>query len=168
MKLMENDLEFHFSGAIAAKKFDTEAEHGLSYCMKAVDFIVELQEVILFVEVKDPSNPYSKPKQIRQFKEKVIDGTLCNDLVQKCRDSFIYEWAAGNLSKPVHYLVLITLEEALLIHFQNELRRKLPQGKAKPGWKRSMVRSCHTMNLKSWNRRFPQFPISRISDTSNR
>ena len=53
--LTEGKLEFVFEGAVSARKFDGH-DHGLSHCMKAVDFIVEFQDQYLFVEVKDPQN----------------------------------------------------------------------------------------------------------------
>ena len=32
------------------------------------------------------------------------------DLKYKYRDSFLYEWAAGRVDKPVDYLILIALD----------------------------------------------------------
>ena len=48
MILREGHIEFDFSRANSAKRFD-DVNHGLSYCMKAVDFIVESQDKILFI-----------------------------------------------------------------------------------------------------------------------
>ena len=52
--LREGDLQITINDAIEARKFDDEASHGLSHCMKAVDFVVELPDRYLFIEVKDP------------------------------------------------------------------------------------------------------------------
>ena len=85
----EGDLRFDFSKAVNAKKFD-DSSHGLSYCMKAVDFIVELEDRILFVEAKDPQHPKSTPEQRKSFLEKLKSRELINnELVPKCRDRFI-------------------------------------------------------------------------------
>jgi len=54
MILRENNIQIDFRGAIGVIKFD-EPEvsnpnfHGLSHCMKAVDFIVEMDDSYLFV-----------------------------------------------------------------------------------------------------------------------
>ena len=61
MKLRERDLEIDFTNAIDAIVFDQMKEdqpgyHGIGQ-MHRVDFVVELEEAILFVEVKDPGNP---------------------------------------------------------------------------------------------------------------
>lgn len=50
---------------LLGRKFDDEAAHGLSHCMKAVDFIIELPERLLFVEFKDPENPQTPAKNGR-------------------------------------------------------------------------------------------------------
>ena len=54
--LREGNLQITINNAIEARKFD-DASHGLSHCMKAVDFFVELPDRYLFIEVKDPQAP---------------------------------------------------------------------------------------------------------------
>ncbi len=61
--LEEGDLQITIGDAINARKFD-DATHGLNSCMKAVDFIVELLDCYLFIEIKDPQAPQT-PKQSR-------------------------------------------------------------------------------------------------------
>jgi len=68
MILTEGDLSFTFNGALSAIQFDDGSTHGLTHCMKAVDFVVEFQDYYLFVEVKDPDHPsaQSQNKKHRQ------------------------------------------------------------------------------------------------------
>ena len=54
MILTEGDLQITFNNVIVCRKFDDRLAHGLSHCMKAVDFIVELHDRY---EVKDPLDP---------------------------------------------------------------------------------------------------------------
>jgi hypothetical protein len=63
--LQERGIRIEFPGALNGRKFDDGATHGLSHCMKAVDFIVELSDQILFVEVKDPPDPASLPPHVK-------------------------------------------------------------------------------------------------------
>lgn len=61
MKLRERDLEIDFTDAIDAivfdqMKADKPGYHGVGQ-MHRVDFVVELEKAILFVEVKDPRQP---------------------------------------------------------------------------------------------------------------
>lgn len=163
MILTEEDLEFNFSDAVYAIKFD-DCNHALSHCMKAVDFVIELPEAYLFVKVKDPSHPNASVKATEAFKTKITDGNnLREDIVRKFRDSFLYRWAEDKLEKPVHFLSLITLEEPLLKNFQDDLHRNLPfVGPAR--WTRRIAESCHVIDIKAWNRNFPKWPVRRLSE----
>lgn len=160
----EGNLQVTFKGAISARKFDGEP-HGLSHCMKAVDFIVELDDRYLFIEFKDPQSSPSEEKFIRRFQS----GQLDEDLKYKYRDSFLYEWANGRANKPIDYLVLIALNalsEPLLRARTRDLGRKLPlQGPRRQSWLRPFVRSCAVFNIDSWNRLFPMYPVKRRSVT---
>lgn len=163
MNLIEADLNFNFSDAINAIKFD-DSEHELTHCMSAVDFVVELSEAYLFVEVKDPSNPEACNRE--SFDTKLRDGKLQKSIVKKFRDSFVYRWAENKLEKPVHFLVLITLDEAQLNNVQDQLQRELPfRGSSR--WSRQMAASCQVINIDAWNRNFPRWPVRRLSETVN-
>ena len=56
--LTESDLQITINdNVVNARRFDDRPNHGLSHCMSAVDFIVELAESYLFIEIKDPQAP---------------------------------------------------------------------------------------------------------------
>lgn len=161
MILQENDLEFNFTDALGAIKFDDTA-HALSHCMKAVDFIVDLSGALLFVEVKDPAHPRAQPANAQTFAQTASNGDLKKEIVMKFRDTFIYRWAEEKLDKPIHYVSLITLEEPLLSVFEEDLRRHLPvAGPAR--WAKQITVSCHAVTIDAWNRNFPKWPVRRIS-----
>ena len=161
--LEEGSIQITVNEAIAARKFD-DAGHGLSHCMKAVDFIVELPDRYLFIELKDPQE--GPPTGLREFLEKLKGDALDGELVYKYRDSFLYEWASGRADKPVHFLVLIaldSLDKAALMARKRQLDRKLPlRGPQSVLWPRPIVASCGVFNLRSWNERFPDYPVKRL------
>ena len=168
MIISEGNLEMDIPDVLRGGKFDG-ADHGLSHCMKAVDFILELADRYLYIEVKDPRHPRATDQARNAFIEKLHSGQLDEDLKYKYRDSFLYEWAAGRADKPVHYLVLIAvdaLDDAQLAHRTSALERKLPlRGPRRPDggpWTRPLVGFCGVFNLASWNRRFPAFPVRRV------
>lgn len=166
-ELIERDLKVTLPIGVAARKFD-DATHGLSHCMSAVDFIVELDDRTLFVEFKDPDNPKAVEKNnSAETIDKFLSGKLDADLYYKYRDSYLYEMASGRASKPIYYLVLIgakALSDAELLTRTDELKRKLPElgvnGKA---WKKPFVAGCAVMNLHAWNKILPMYPASRVS-----
>ncbi len=168
MTFTEGDLRIDFSGATGGRKFDGP-DHRLSHCMKAVDLVVELPDHYLFVELKDPQNPRATPLRRRDFAAELNSGELDADLKQKYRDSWLYEWASGRAEKPIDYLVLValdTLDETQLLTRTEALARNPPQnGPDDQPWRRRIVRICAVVNLNSWNQRFPQHPVSRVSAT---
>ncbi|MCE2487801.1 MAG: hypothetical protein J4F42_19990 [Desulfurellaceae bacterium] len=166
--LEEGDLQITINDAIEARKFDDEASHGLSHCMKAVDFVVELPDRYLFIEVKDPQDPQAPPEASHEFIQQFQTGKLYEDLKYKYRDSFLYEWAAGRADKkPIDYLVLVALDaldRSHLLRGQEELQRKLPlRGPGSRPWTRPIVRGCGVFNIASWNLYFPEYPVKRLS-----
>ena len=165
MKFTEGDIEIDIPGVVRGGKFDG-AKHGLSRCMKAVDFVMELADRYLFIELKDPQHPGATTKSRNEFTERLHRGVLDEDLKYKYRDSFLYELASGRANKPIYYFVLIaldTLDEAELLTRTETLARNLPQhGPDDQPWPREIVRACGIFNLESWNRKLPHYPVNRV------
>lgn len=169
VSLVERDLHLEVEGAIGAWKADDQQNHPLSHCMKSVDFIIEWQERYWFVEFKDPQHPEVEEGKRQEFLERFLRQCLDEDLKYKYRDSFLYEWAAGRVRKPVLYLVLIaadTLETPLLQTRSDELRRKLPvHGQGAGEWRHPIAEDCLVFNIQEWNRYMgPCAQVSRLSE----
>ena len=164
--LQERDLQVAFEGEVDAWKFD-EGSHGLSHCMKAVDWIIEFDDCYLFLELKDPQHPDAPQQNRDRFLREFRGSGLDEELKYKYRDSFLYEWASGRADKPVHYLVLIAddaLTDAELAIRTDALARILPLGGPASGsWERRIAESCVVFNIDSWTRLLPRYPISRLN-----
>lgn len=163
--LREGNLEIQVNDAATWKKFDDPKLHGLSHCMKAVDFIIEFSDRIFFLEIKDPEAPKARPKNSRVFTENFKTTKLDNDLIYNFRDSFLYEWACNNIQKPIYYLIIVAIDklsESELLTTADRLKRNIPVSGPTGVWKRSIVENCMVFNIKTWNRHFPQYPVSRV------
>lgn len=162
----EGDLRIEFPSWASVRKFD-DKNHGLSHCMKSVDFIVETKDKFIFIEFKDPQHPRSN-----ESADDFISDKLFNELTYKYRDSFLYEWASEVPSKPIYYYVLVaieTLTEADLINRTDALKRALPfNGPLSGAWRRKIVADCAVFNIASWNKRLSSYPISRITSQNSR
>ena len=115
MKLEERDLEFDFTGALTADKFDDGTTHASS-SIHPVNFIVEYEDCYRFVEVKDPDEPGAV--NVEAFREKLKSGKLIRSLAGKYRDSLFFRSFQGNQSKYIEYIVLLSmavLDDALLL-----------------------------------------------------
>ena len=163
--LTERRLQMTISGAIDARKFDNDSTHRVSH-MKKVDFILEFNDRYVFIELKDPQTPnaqqYDAPQEfIRSFQSGGID----EDFVYKYRDSFLYELGSGRAEKPIDYFVLCvwdSLDSTQLSRRTEALKSKLPlHGPDGDPWR--IARSCAVFNLESWNRTFPEYPVTPLS-----
>jgi len=168
MKLVEADLEFEINGSIRAVKFDDENVHGLTHCMKAVDFVVEYEKKIFLIEVKDPQHPRSLTRNTNDFKTMLYSNELIvNVLVPKCRDSFLYEFAFKRTNKEVFYLVLValdTLSAADLNNLTDNLKKQLPvDGPRNNPWPNKFISGCLVLNLSAWNSNFNNMQVKRLS-----
>ena len=164
--LRERNLQVTIVDEVDAWKFDDESSHGLSHCMKAVDFVVELPDRYMFLEFKDPQHPDARQGNRAKFIREFSQGQLDAELKYKYRDSFLYEWAAGRADKPVHYLVLVadeSLTDVELTVRTDALERILPlKGPDSGSWAKRIVENCVVFNLESWNRFLTRYPVSRI------
>lgn len=152
----EGDLRIDVTDKADVRRFDDEATHSLSHCMKAVDFVIEWEDRYWFVELKDPQAPNAREEARNQFVRDLQRAQLDSDFVYKYRDTLLYEWASGRAQKPITYVVLValdTLDSALLLTRQDDLRRKLPAaGQGAPEWQQPIVTECLFLNLEAWNR----------------
>ncbi|MBW2068241.1 MAG: hypothetical protein JRI31_05110 [Deltaproteobacteria bacterium] len=164
--LKEGNLELTLPPGVRGRRFD-DHNHGLSHCMKAVDFIVEEADRVLFIEFKDPDHPHAEPKARNAFLKELLLGGKDDDFVRKYRDSFLYRWAENVAEKPIFYYVLIAasqLDEAQLLARTDALKRKLPvDGPESGAWKRQIVAGCAVFNLDTWNKHLPQYPVKRVN-----
>lgn len=159
MKIAADGFEFDFKDAVNAFVFDEKDRsaatyHGLSHAMKAVDLIVELENDYLFVEVKNFHEP-------DEYQNQNYFNHLRDVLKYKYRDSFLYRWAEKKTDKPIRYLCLLTLENALISRMNKEIRIQIPQGVATERWQRAIAGNCAVLNEERWNRNFPMWPVRR-------
>ena len=162
--LREGELQISLPKSVEGRKFDDET-HGLSHCMKAVDWIIDLPNKVYMVEVKDlDARGASGREERRRYLDDLEAGRKDRDFVAKFRDSFIYQWAHERVDKPIVYLVVMaceTLGTAMLLHRADELRRKLPSG-FPSGWKRAIAEDVLVFNERTWSEHFPNFPMERV------
>ena len=168
--LKEGELEFDFTSAFNAEYFDDD-RHGMSHCMKAVDFLVEWEAEFWFIEVKDPA--YSripikyKTAQRAEFIAKIKSGYLfSNELGPKIKDSFLYLYLGKNLpAKTLKYYVLLSLEtlDPRMLHTSiTELSKaSCLLGPAQSTWKNQYIDAVAVFNQETWNKKLPQCPVKR-------
>ncbi len=171
MKVVATDgFSFSFAGALDAFVFDEQDKskatfHGVP--MKGVDIVAEFDAAYVYIELKDyddpsvcdilhPTTPDETQSRQRSFK------WLKNYLKYKFRDSYLYRHAEHKVDKPIHYVCLITFDNALNSRMQKALKQELPVGKASPRWVKVIAASCQVVNVAKWNENFPKWPVARL------
>ena len=136
--------------------------------MKAVDIVAELPNAYIFVEIKDFHDPgkYNETLTSNDEEAQALRDHfkwLKSYLKYKYRDSFLFRHAEQKVDKPIHYICLLTFENALNTAMRKALQKELPVGLASRRWKQELVHSCEVVNLERWNKNFPKWPVSRVA-----
>ncbi len=177
--LAEGQLHFQFRNVQAGAKFDEQPPDSPDHNflagrgLKSVDFIIETADRVLFIEIKDPEHTRAKRQAVDEFKRKANGVALRDELVCKCRDTYLYRACTHNLPrKDIHYYVLITgLDSMALLQLTGQLRRQLPvlrEGDAElrnlrqhgQRWD-NFVTASVAFNLQTWQVQFPDFLVER-------
>lgn len=171
MNVDADGYRFTFPGALEAYVFDeTDSAkptfHGAP--MKAVDVMVELPDVYLYIEIKDYDDPAiydvryaGNDDEIKRHRQ---DGFrwLKGYLKYKYRDTYLYRVAEYKVDKPVHYICLVNFDNALNNILKKELRRDLPVGNYCRRWYIAIATSCQVVNFDKWNSNFPNWLLERL------
>lgn len=159
--LREGELVLELPDGVEGRSFD-RVGHGMSHCMKAVDWIIKRQEQLLFVEVKDPASGAARGhRDVGRFLSDCQSGSLIPDLVTKFRDTFLYGWACDWALARVSYFVILTgVDSALLPVQTDQLLRRVPAG-PQTSWHRPLADRCAMFDIDSWNREFPDMQLVR-------
>lgn len=170
-RLCENGIQIDFIGARHAMKFDQNDPglpnyHDLQN-MPRVDFIVEMESEVYFIEIKDPGRPGAVDVGGTKLLKKISEGTLEASLIEKYLFSFFFRWAERRLEKSVHYISLITLEspqlQPILDGLEAQLSKLLKRSKR---WERKPLASCQVHNIETWRAAFPTWPVTRVAATA--
>ena len=170
--IQEKELEFDFTTALNVIRFDDEQKHGMSHCMKAVDFLVEWDDSFWFVEVKDPSAtripPQYKKRKRKEFMKKIQNHTLFSvELGPKLKDSFLYLHLNKQLpNKSLKYFVLLALDSLgpeMLTPLSDTLKTSTCLlGPDNSSWKNQYIESTIVFTEKTWNTKLAHCPVKRI------
>jgi hypothetical protein len=171
MKVCADGFSFDFTDALNAFIFDEKDKTKPTYHgqpMKAVDIIAEFSDAYVFVEMKDFDDPkkynmgeYGTEKELRCKRDHF--NWLKNSLKYKLRDTVLFRMAEQKNDKPIHYICLLTLDNALNSVMRKSLEKELPVGMSSRRWKQEIVNSCQVVNVKKWNTNFPKWPLQHTA-----
>lgn len=168
-KAEENaELEFSFPDDLRWYELDKQGVR-LPVKMSFVDLVIEREDDILLVEIKDPSNTNSRPIEQKKFFKKLLDNSiLAHELTPKARGSYSFLHLMMRDKKPLKFVFLVGLDafdpeqqKAVLFGFKDRLLANI-YCEAYEAWKLKYIDDCAVLSVENWNVRFPEWPIVRL------
>jgi hypothetical protein len=97
------------------------------------------------------------------------NSVLTQELTPKARDSYSFLHLMEKDRKPFKYIVLIGLDafdpiqqKAVLTGFKDRLMADI-RCEAYEAWKRKHIADCVVLSVDSWNKLFPDWPVTRLA-----
>lgn len=162
--LQEGELQFTFGKDWTASKLDEQGvpvPSGMAF----VDFVVEGDDEIVLMEVKDPAASRLEEGR-RSFARRLAGQELVNEhLAPKARDSYTYLHLMRRDAKRMRFVVALGLDgmsvqEPLLMVLNDRLRQRLRQEGREP-WKREYVNSCLVIPVGKLSEALPGCKVDR-------
>lgn len=168
---VESELNFSFPDTLKWEELDQQGIT-LPKGLALVDLVIERDEDVLIVEIKDPSDTKAKEKQQKQYIKRLENGSVITDeLTPKARDSYTFLHLMERDDKPIKYIVLLgldafddTTQNAVLANFKDRLLGQIRKETVLP-WKKEHIKDCAVMTIETWNQRFNQWQIIRVPET---
>jgi hypothetical protein len=168
-KAEENaELLFEFPDDLKWDELDKQGVK-LPVRMKFVDLVIEREDDILLVEIKDPSHSKSPDKERNSYLKRLRDNSiLTQELTPKARDSYLYLHLMERDIKPFKYIVLLGLDafdfeiqKGILMDFKDRLLADI-RCESYEAWKRKHIADCVVLSVNVWNKKFPEWSVTRI------
>jgi len=128
---IESGFKFDFSPAVfhecvdPPKNFSEQRKKDVVQGLSTVDFIVETEKYILFIEVKNPDCLEATEETKKEFFQKIRNNELMAELGRKFKDSLLRKYALGyEFSKPVKYICILQFDGYYQKH-RNRFRKSI-------------------------------------------
>ncbi|ESX84907.1 hypothetical protein NKH92_24550 [Mesorhizobium sp. M0871] len=166
------ELEFSFPDDLPWHELDQQGIR-LPQQMKFVDLVIERDQDVLLVEIKDPSISRCPDDERQRYFKRLADNTvLKEELTPKARDSYTFLHLMERDGKPIKFVVLIGLDafdhekqKALLAGFKDRLFADIKCETDTP-WRRQHIADCVVLSVDIWNKTFADWPVKRIPTTA--
>ena len=172
--LQEEHLRFDFPGVLRAWHFDENREaRKLAGKWRSVDFVVETEDYLLLIEVKDPGGPHVPQKERDEFCQNIKDikdnNKARDAFLSQYRDKFLHSLAflgidEGVPKKELHYVIFISIEDIPLLEIFADMLKEPGMLGPVDEWNKSF--DVSVLNFTQWNVQmlpiFPNWKVRRV------
>jgi hypothetical protein len=170
---IESELNFLFPESLKWEELDEQGVP-LPKGLALVDLVIERDEDILIVEIKDPSDTKAKEKQQKHYIKRLKEGSvITEELTPKARDSYTFLHLMERDNKDIKYIVILgldafddTVQKAVLSNFKDRLLGQIRKEAVMP-WKRQYIKDCAVMTIETWNNTFSDWQITRVPEVGD-
>jgi len=170
----EKELQFFFPESLIWEVLDKQGvklPHGMAF----VDLVIDRDQDVLLVEIKDPSHSKAPNKEKKEYLKRLQDNSvLREELTPKARDSYTFLHLMKRDDKPIKYVILLGLDafdpkiqKVLLANFKDRLLGDIQNEFGTP-WKRKHIEDCVVFSVDDWNSFFKDWPIRRLSEAKQK
>jgi len=168
------DLVFTFPEDLFFEEMDRQGIP-LPVGMSLVDIVIECNDVVYLVEIKDPSHTRGCQKDREKFVERMKgDQYISEELVPKARDSYTFLHLMERYeNRKIVFVFLVGLDfwahefqKGILVNYRDRLFERILCETAVP-WQRQYVSNCLVLTVESWNSTFPNWAVARIGHTDS-
>lgn len=161
----ESYVHFDFSAAIwATDKLHEQYQSCSNSLLKDVDFIVETQKEILFVEIKNSACPNASCPEI--FEDEIKMDTHYRNIAGKYYHSVLYPLVSGKKKQYVYVYILETtprVDSTLRRWVRDKISKYLPRNfPSMPEGKKPLIDEFMVLSIDEWNTTYSQYPINRL------
>ena len=153
---------FDFSASLDAFKADSDTYHGLS----ALDFVVETDENILFIEVKHPDSKKATKRAREVFLKDLQNKYYPYKAGEKYKSMLLRKWVSGEFySKPIICVFILEFsdfsktERAIL---KEKMFNRIPFSLNKPefGGKKHFEKRFELLSFSEFRSMFPSYTLT--------
>lgn len=160
--------QFDFSAAIWATNELNTIYHNAKVQLSDVDFIVETETEILFIEYKNAKyGNMAFPERFKPSEDKTI-----NKVVRKYYDSYMYVKALGkDEHKRLIYVYILEYPQGDLVSrkfVRERMAGKLPFSlQRQEHFQQNWIDAVVVLNIEEWNDLYSQFPATILATTGD-
>lgn len=175
-EIIEEELKFSFPSSTKIEKLDEKGKR-IPKGLSLVDLLIEEEDKIFLVEIKDPfGDNVPNAKKEEEKKNYIEKQTVISEkLVPKIRDSYTFLHLMERDKKDLIYIVFLDfnkyeeqIDKNLIAVFNENLSFNIKK-ESDTAWKKEYLKSNIILSIKLWNDMFDSknWKVERISQKQN-
>ena len=163
--ITESGYTFDFSDSLDAFKANCISFHDLS----AVDFVVETENKVLLIEIKNPDNKKATKESREKFFNDLENDFYPYKIGAKFTNMLLRKWVAGSFyNKPIIFIFILefkNLNPGERRRLEERISQRLPFSLNNPDFKaKEVLEDFELLSIEEFCEKYPQFSVKEKED----